>query len=69
MKILMTHPNGDIHAYDTDNPDSMQDFISDLEFEMNEGGADWVGVCRRDLSKAKQVVLFDRVSRKLVLNA
>lgn len=64
-KILMFHPNGDIHGYDLNDKESVRDLVSDIDFELHEGGAEVLGICKADLSKDKQDIIGDRLSYRL----
>ena len=67
MKIEMVHPNGDIHEYDLDRGNALQveAFLSDIEFETGNGGAEWLGIYRKELPKPMQEEAQKRVSIRL----
>lgn len=66
-EVLLFHPNGDIHFFfDLNHPASADDLIGTIDFELNNGGADWLGICKRDLQADKQDEVQNRVAVNLI---
>jgi hypothetical protein len=64
--VLLFHPNGDIHTFELDNPASADDLIDTIDFELGNGGADWLGICKRNLQADKQGEVQTRVAVNLI---
>lgn len=65
MKVSLIHPNGDIFTWDLDAPHAADDLAGTLEFELEEGGAKWVGICRGDVSESEVDEIGNRVQSNL----
>lgn len=68
-EVLLIHPNGDIHDFNLNNPASADDLIGTIDFELDKGGADWLGICKRDLQADKQAEVQKRIAVNLIANA